>query len=660
MKKGLFIVAVSFSALFLFSCSSQQTGIVVAEFGQEEITYNELKDAYKKNLSLEEKASADSVENLREFVDLYVNYRMKLRDAYVRGYQSDPELTEEIDDYTKTVGVPYVEERFIVEPGVKKLYERRKTEKRISHILIRKDTVDDATARKQAENLLKRIKNGESFEELAARYSQDEFSKKDSGDVYWLTAGQTVPEFDEAMYKTSAGEVYPEPIATKYGYHILKITDEQPRKYKLHARHILSSFNRGTRVDTAEAWETIQLVKQELADGKPFDSLAIKYSTDEGSARRGGDLGPFQRRMMVKPFDEAVFKLDVGEISDIVTTRFGYHIIQVTDIEDYPPYDKAKDELKNIYKRSIYLVDKEEYLNQLKEKYNFYVNQAVWDSVSMGNSKLVIGDTYWESEIEKEFGDSVLFSLNNNTFSVNDIMQELSENENYKIGKMTKPIMDKAFNEKEQEKLFLAKAYELRDGDTEFADLMEDYKNGLYIFEIQEDEIWNKVNIDTSEVKKLYEQNKEDYMWPEKVSYNVIYRQDSVSAAADLEKIQSGTPFEKIVDQNMKNPRLKNPTGVKDLQKASSNSIAQKAFQLDKPGDISELFKAADGWYIVKLIQKVPAEQKTFDEALTEVIGVWQEQETKKLEEKYLQRLKTTYEPEIYYDRLAEAANKKN
>ncbi|MDZ7766850.1 MAG: peptidyl-prolyl cis-trans isomerase [Melioribacteraceae bacterium] len=344
--------------------------------------------------------------------------------------------------------------------------------------------------------------------------------------------------------------------------------------------------------------------------------------------------------------------LDVDEVSDIVESRFGYHIIKLNEVKDYPPLEEQKSNLKSIYQKSNYLRDKGEFINSLKERYSYQVNQAVWDSVAEGDNKLVIGDTYWGSDLEQSYGDSLLFQINGKDYKVNDIMTELSENENYKIGRMTKAVMYKAFTEKTEEKLFFEKAYELSQGDTEFAKLMDDYRNGLYIFELQEDEIWNNIEIDSTKLVELYEENKSDYMWPERVTYKVIYRRNADRAKSDLEKVNSGVPFDEVVEENSKDINLQKRSGLRELQIAASNQIAEKAYGLDNPGDISDVFEVGGGWYFVELVEKVPPQQKTFEEAQPELVGVWQEQQTKKLEDAYLNRLKEIYEPEIYYDRL--------
>ena len=154
----------------------------------------------------------------------------------------DPDLIKELKDYQEQVGVSYILEKWIVEPGVRQLYERRKEEFRVSHIMIRPDTLTDEEAKMKAQAILDSIKNGASFEKMAEKYSDDKFSAVNGGDIYFITAGLLPYEFEDPMYTLQAGQVYGEVVKTRFGYHLILVTVRQHRYPKIRASHILVSF----------------------------------------------------------------------------------------------------------------------------------------------------------------------------------------------------------------------------------------------------------------------------------------------------------------------------------------------------------------------------------------------------------------------------------
>lgn len=182
-------------SFFFFSCSPKHSEIVLAEFSDTKVKMGEFEDAYVKNSGSIEQAKLDSLSKLRNFLDLYVNFKMKLRDASVRGYEKDSELMNELTDYKKKVGVTYILEKQIVDPGVQELYNNRKWELRISHIMIRPDTTGEEAARLKTVAILDSVRKGISFEDLAQRNSQDYFSAPLGGDIFFITAGLLPAEF---------------------------------------------------------------------------------------------------------------------------------------------------------------------------------------------------------------------------------------------------------------------------------------------------------------------------------------------------------------------------------------------------------------------------------------------------------------------------------
>jgi parvulin-like peptidyl-prolyl isomerase len=157
-----------------------------------------------------------------------------------------------------------------------------------------------------------------------------------------------------------------------FGLHIVKVTDKKKRNDGIRASHILIQDlkdSTGAIIDSVASLKKVNDIYAKLKNGEDFSKLATENSQDPGSAPKGGDLGFFDRRRMVQPFDSAAFSLKAGDYSTPVRTPYGWHIIKVTEIKEYPSFDKAKDNLKNEFKRSA----------QYKMEYDKYVAKALTD-----------------------------------------------------------------------------------------------------------------------------------------------------------------------------------------------------------------------------------------------------------------------------------------
>ena len=464
MRVELKLLIITLIVMFLTSTVfSQNSESIVAEFDGHEITLGEFEKAYAKNVGGPEIAAKDSLQDYKNFLDLYVVYKMKLRDAFVRDYRNDEDLINELNEYKEKVGVSYIEEKQIVSPGMRRFYDERGEEVRVSHIMFKLDAFPEATL-KQAEAVLDSINNGKSFEEMVVKYSQDNFSKKNAGDIYWLTAGQIIPSFEEAAYSTPVGSVYPKVVKTKYGYHILKVTDRQPRKYKIRAKHILvkNAEATGNMVDAIPGEKPlvkITRISEEIKNGADFDSLARKYSDDPGSGAKGGDLGVFERRQMVQPFDEAVFALEVGEVSEIVKTRFGYHIIKLVEVIEYPSYEKEIENLREMYKKSRYKFDKDKYLSELKKEYNFSLNDELLSKFSVKDEEITLSQNYEENEKYLSNKDEVLLSISSKNYTIESFFEYLNTQRKYENTALTAKLLSDGAKEYSNELLLRKKGF---------------------------------------------------------------------------------------------------------------------------------------------------------------------------------------------------------
>lgn len=653
----LFIVAIA--GLILTSCAPKHADIVVSDFGQQKITLGEFENAYAKNVGGIEAAEKDSVENYNKFLDLYVTYKMKLRDAYIRDYQNDEDLIAELNDYKEKVGVSYIEEKQIVSPGMKRFYDERTEEVRVSHIMIKTGTNPDE-ALKKAESILDSIKNGKSFEEMVQKYSQDDFSKKSAGDIYWITAGQIIPAFEAATYSTKVGEIYPEVVKTKFGYHILKVTDRQKRQYKIRAKHILvkNQESIGNMVDAipgANSTTKINKIQKEIIAGADFDSLAREYSDDPGSGANGGDLGLFERRQMVQPFDEAVFKLKVGEVSDVVKTRFGFHLIKLVEVQEFPSYEDEIQSIREMYKKSRYQYDFDSYITALENEYKYNLNKELLSKLGLKENEITLFEDYNENEKYLLNKDAVLVSVGGNDYTIESFFEYLYQQQKYMNKGLTSQLLTTGAKEYSNELLLRKKSSELGKIDKEFASLMKDYKNGIFIFKLQEDEVWNKVRIDSIKLNEVYNKSKENYKIDGKVNFNEIFSRNKDKIESYYQMLEDGVDFDSVAFQYTERPGFKAKYGRHDFKNIDDSELSKQANALVHAGDFSKIFATEGGWAIVILRKKVEPSIKTFKQALPELSSAFQESESKRLEKEYVDRLKKLYQPEYFHNELENA-----
>jgi len=652
IRRVIYLFITGFAVL-LSSCTSEHSKIVLAEYGDYNITMTEFEKAYAKNVGNYEKAKEDSLNKKKNFLDLYLNFKMKLRDALVRNYDSDPSLLAELTDYKEMVGVTYLLEKKLVEPSVKELYERRKWEYRASHIMLRTGQGNDEEAKKLAESIFDSIKAGASFEEMAMKHSQDQFSAPIGGDLFYLTAGLLPIEFEDAVYKTEPGQIYPEVLQTKFGYHIIKVTEKQERIPAIQGSHILIDFkNEASELDTIAAKSKVDSILTLVRGGEDFSRLASEFSEDPGSKEKGGDLGFFERRMMVKEFDEAAFNLDTNQVSDVVKTNFGFHIIKLTGKKPYPTYEEDRENLKKMFERQSYQVKREEFVNNLDTKYNYQVNEETVNYIltkSDSSAKL-------DSEHPKfqEFADKTLFTYANKFVTAAEFFEKLADKKDYYKKIITEDILKGAIKAVREDYLLKEEALNLEKTDSEFADLMDDYSNGIFIFKLQEEEVWNKIEIDSSKLNQYYLSTKENYKFPDRISFAEIFSAKDSVINSYYEQLQAGTDFESLAS-NTERLAMKNKGGVYPLNDIKTSPLYEEANNLEKPGDYSKPIKVTGGFAIVKLIEKDPARLKTFEEARAEVAGAFQENESKRLENDYIERLKRRYEPVVYYSELEKA-----
>ena len=639
---------------FIFSsCSPQHSDLIVAKYGDFDIKMKEFENAYVKNAGSIEAAKQDSLSKLKNFLDLYVNFKMKLRDAQVRGYDQDPALSQELTDYKKKVGVTYLLEKNIVDPGLKDLYEKRKWEYRVSHIMIRPDTSGEEAARKLTQSILDSIKSGKSFESMVTKYSQDQFSKPNGGDIFYVTAGQLPVEFEDAVYKTDKGNVYPEVVKTRYGFHIIKVTDKRERVPQIRASHILIATNseKGP-VDSTVAKARVDSVYALVKAGGDFSKLAMQYSDDTGTKQQGGDLNYFERRMMVKEFDETAFNLKVGEISPIIKTNFGYHIIKLTDRKPYPAFEDDKENLKKIFKQTRYQGEYDNLIAKLKTKYDFKINENNIGIIVSKSDSVKIGGDHPKMDQIKNLD---VVSYAGKTVKADAFLAQMNGSNDYLNKLITVDLLKGAAQKFGADYLLDEEALNLEKTNAEFASLMEDYRNGIHIFKLQDDEVWSKINLDSTKLFNYYVSTRNNYTWPDRIDFSEIFSRKDSLINHYYSLLKKGENFDSLAVKYTERPGYTEKAGNYGLTDVKTTPLAEEAAKLTNIGDYSNPFPGTGGFSIVKLVAKDPSRTKTFEEAKAEVSGAFQESESKRLEQEYIDKLKSIYKPVMYNDNLEKA-----
>jgi peptidyl-prolyl cis-trans isomerase SurA len=612
------------------------------EVGNKKVTKSEFLQIYLKNNPNPkfDKASID------EYLELFKKFKLKVTEAEALGYDTIPKLKKELDGYRKTLATPYLIDSKKNESLVKQAYERQKTEIRASHILINvaenASPTDTLNAYNRILALKKRIENGEDFKTVAKGKggSEDPSVIQNGGDLGYFTAFQMVYPFEEAAYNTPVGKVS-SIVRTKFGYHILKVYDIRPARGTMKTAHIMIAVGKEDSAEEKEnASKKIQEIYEKAIAGENFEELANLYSDDPGSSSKGGVLPAFgtgTTMRMVPEFEEAAFALKKdGEISKPIETVYGWHIIKRLEWSDLAPFESVKKELQSKVNRDERSkITQDSFVANLKQEYK-YSNKA---KKGLAWFEKNIDSTYYQGKwkAEKLKSNGVLFVLDGKNFTQQQFAMYLTSN--YRAVKQTnnKDLIQKQFKAWEKAEIIAYEETKLEQKYPEFKALMQEYHDGILLYEVMTDLVWNRASKDTTGLKEFYQANKEKYRWEERADvlvyecysqkiadevFKMISKSDTINSKHVLEKINKDTELNLKVKTNkfeIKNTEfLKNQNLVKGI---------------NKPYELNGKF------YVLKVNEIIPAGVKELNEAKGVITSDFQNE----LEKRWLEELAKKY-----------------
>ena len=534
---------------------------ILLTINDKDITLGEFQRIYKKNSNI--KSQEFDNKSLDDYLDLFINFKLKVTEAEALGYDTIPSFIKELAGYKKQLQKPYLTDSKADEKLIKEAYERLQYDVRASHILIKCDEKASPKDTLEAYNKImairKKAMEGEDFTTLAKANSDDPSVKKNGGDLGYFTVFQMVYPFETAAFNTKSGEIS-FPIRTRFGYHIIKVNDKREAIGQIKVAHIMIAVP----ADSDEAKKTDAKNKafaiyDSIQSGVNFSELAKRNSDDKGSAQRDGELPMFGTGRMVVEFEKAAFNLKTpGDVSEPIKTSFGWHIIRLLERKNIGTFEEVSNELKAKISRDSRLeISKKAILKKLKGQYKFVLDKnSLDDFIGKVNDDLYLGN--WIEE-NKESLNNKLFYLSDTFLTQYDFAKVLKKKFRKKKDETYETFVNWALPKATN---YLIEEYERGQLQYKYPDykfLLQEYHDGILLFELTDVMVWSKAVKDTMGLNNFYNLNKENYKWGERYDgYLYSAKNESIKKKVDklISKNPNITPAEILKKINKKSPDL--------------------------------------------------------------------------------------------------------
>lgn len=390
-----------------------------------------------------------------EYVDLFVNYKLKVAEAYRQGVDTTAAYREELAGYRKQLAEPYLQIQGWPDSLLQQVKDRRKWDVKASHLLL---TCDEKTPQQVVDSLLLRmqdfqheVETGANFDSLARKYSQDPSARQNAGDLGYFSTLQMVYPFEQAAFTTPVGHT--SIVRSRFGWHLIKVFDKRPSEGDVLVAHIMKTLPRGPQAaDAPNPKQQIDSIYALLVAGGDWNKICAENSDDSYTAPKGGAY-PWLNRTARFPKEwlDVCYELkNKDDFSRPFETQFGWHIIKLLDKRKEAPADSAQDaQLKEQLAKDP---------ERIKEGQKAYVNQCRERLAASKDKKLRQQSANWTEEQVLEWANAQL--------------------------------------ERENE---------------DFSNLYREYHDGLMLFDVSSKAVWDKASQDTVGLQKYFEEHRSKY-----------------------------------------------------------------------------------------------------------------------------------------------------
>lgn len=581
---------------------------------------------YKKNLDL---VKDDSQKDLNHYFDLFLGYKLKVAKAYKLGLQHSTKYQNELNSYRNQLAKGYLNDSKVTSKLIEEAYARNLTELRASHILISFDEsvkgADTIPFYNRALALKDRIEKGENFEEVAIVESQDPSVKDNKGDLGFFTAFRMVYPFESAAYKTPVGHLS-NPVRTRFGYHIIKVTDSRPNKGEVAVAHIMlakPADNNPVLLDKNK--KTIAEIYAKIQQGESFEALAAQFSEDKSTASKGGVLQRFgSGQLSAEEFENVAFSLkNKGDISQPFETQFGWHIVKLIDTYPIQSLDQMKVELENKIKRDERsLIITTTLAQKLKAKYTFETNAKEYKNAEKAVTEEIYSQTYELPKDKENLRGDIATINKTKKIGTPSFMNYINSQQKNKL--TTKPLSKLVAELYENWKSEQLIAYYNENLENEFPDfkyIMDEYRDGLLLFELMEQEIWNKSKTDTLGLQAFYDSNKANYQWKKRYDVDILSSTDEIAIQKATTYLQKGKSLDYIKEKLNKEEKvtLMSKSGLYE----EDYDVLKKIPTIQQ--GVNPIVKDGNYYYVVQVKNSKPSENKTMNECKSKLINDYQQ-----------------------------------
>ena len=580
---------------------------------------------YKKNLDL---VKDDSQKDLDKYLELFLGYKLKVEKANKLGLQNDTKYQNELKSYRNQLAKSYLNDSQVTNALIEEAYERMKYEVKASHILVMVEEgalpADTLKAYNKMLDIIKRIESGEAFDALAAKFSEDPSAKENKGDLGYFSAFRMVYPFENAAYKTAVGSVS-KPFRTRFGYHILKVADKRMNRGEVSVAHIMIMKPATPDAELHDkAKQTINDIYKKLQQGESFESLAGQFSEDKSTASKGGALQRFgSGQLTSQEFEDVAFGLkEKGELSQPFQSQFGWHIVKLIDRFPLQPLEELRVDIENKIKRDDRsLLITNSLAKKLRAKYVIKT-----DAKLLVKTKKTVTNAFYEQNwvipSSNEFQATLVTIENNKKLTALDFLEFVSSQQ--KSNAKTRPIQNltnELFEKWLDEQVITYHNDNLENEFPEFRFVMDEYRDGLLLFDLMEKEIWNKAKNDTVGLEKFRLDNIKNYQWKERMDVDIFSSTDEKVIKKAQSYLKKGKSIDFIKQKLNVNDKI-NVIVKSGLFENDYDVLPE--FAITKTG-VTKIVAKGNYFFVTNVKEIKPAQPKLLNETKGKLVSDYQQ-----------------------------------